>query len=103
MGIDEGATLIASGVGRPKGLQPRYYVQPTVLANVEYKITISKKEIIDPVLVVIPFDTEAEAIQLENNTPYGLAAFIQAGDSERAIRVVRQFETLTYLNERLCS
>lgn len=90
VGIDEGATLIAGGVGRPEGLETGYYVQPTVFSNVEHDMRISKEEIFGPVLAIIPFDTEAEAIQLANDTLYGLAAFIQSGDPERAMRVARQ-------------
>ena len=90
VGIDEGATLIAGGLGRPEGMEKGYYVQPTVFANVEHEMTISKEEIFGPVLAIIPFDTEAEAVTMANDSPYGLAAFIQTGDPERAMRVAKQ-------------
>ena len=76
VGIDEGAALIAGGLGRPEGMDKGYYVRPTVFANVEHEMTISKEEVFGPVLAIIPFDTEAEAITMANDSPYGLAAFI---------------------------
>ncbi|MEY8799977.1 aldehyde dehydrogenase family protein [Leisingera sp. XS_AS12] len=89
-GIDEGATLLAGGLGKPAGLEQGWYVRPTVFADVENHMRIAREEIFGPVLVMIPFDTEAEAIVIANDTEYGLAAYIQTGDRARAARVARQ-------------
>jgi len=89
-GIDEGATLLAGGLGKPAGLEQGWYVRPTVFADVENHMRIAREEIFGPVLVMIPFDTEAEAIAIANDTEYGLAAYIQTGDRARAARVARQ-------------
>lgn len=88
-GIDEGARLVAGGLGKPAGCQTGYFVKPTVFADVDNQMRIAQEEIFGPVLSIIPFDTEAEAIQIANDTPYGLAAQIQTGDTERAKRVAR--------------
>jgi aldehyde dehydrogenase (NAD+) len=92
-GVDEGARLVAGGPGRPEGLETGYYARPTVFADVNNDMTIAREEIFGPVLVMIPFDTEEEAIEIANDTPYGLAAFVQTGDSERARRVTRQLQS----------
>src|SRR5690242_1133130 len=73
-GIDEGAKVAAGGVGRPDGLNRGYYVKPTVFADVNNTMTIAREEIFGPVLVVIPYESEDEAIKIANDTPYGLAA-----------------------------
>lgn len=88
-GIDEGATVAAGGVGRPEGFNRGYYVKPTVFANVTNDMTIAREEIFGPVLVVIPYETEEEAIRIANDTPYGLAAYVQ-GSEERARNVARR-------------
>ncbi len=82
-GIDEGATLVCGGTGRPEGLAKGYYVKPTVFGNVSNDMNIAREEIFGPVLVVIPYDNEDEAIAIANDTPYGLAAYIQGDDKER--------------------
>lgn len=87
VGIAEGARLVAGGPGRPDGFNAGWYVKPTVFGNVHNDMRISREEIFGPVLVVIPFDDEEEAIRLANDTPYGLAAYVQTGDRERAERV----------------
>jgi aldehyde dehydrogenase (NAD+) len=87
VGIAEGARLVAGGPGRPDGFNAGWYVKPTVFGNVHNDMRISREEIFGPVLVVIPFDDEEEAIHLANDTPYGLAAYVQTGDRERAERV----------------
>ena len=87
VGIDEGARLVAGGVGRPEGLNRGWFVKPTVFADATPDMTIMREEIFGPVLAIMPFDSEDEAIELANDTPYGLAAYIQTGSNERARRV----------------
>jgi len=89
-GIDEGARLVAGGPGRPEGFTEGDFVKPTVFADVNNDMTIAREEIFGPVLAMIPFDTEEEAIAIANDTPYGLAAYIQTGNPERAKRVARK-------------
>ena len=89
-GINEGARLVAGGVGRPEGLNRGWFVKPTVFADTTQDMTIIREEIFGPVLAIMPFDTEEEAIELANDTPYGLAAYIQTGDMDRARRVAAQ-------------
>ena len=88
-GIDEQATLIAGGLGRPDGLNRGHFVRPTVFADVTSNMTIWKEEIFGPVLVMTPFDTEEEAIALANDTPYGLTNYVQTADKTRARQVAR--------------
>ena len=88
-GIDEGARVAAGGVGRPDGFHRGYYVKPTVFADVNNNMTIAREEIFGPVLVVIPYETEEEAIKIANDTPYGLAAYVQ-GSEEKARKVARK-------------
>ncbi|OUD08405.1 aldehyde dehydrogenase family protein [Marivivens niveibacter] len=90
IGIDEGATLLAGGLGKPTGLENGWYVRPTIFSDVTNDMRIAREEIFGPVLVIIPFDTEEDAIQIANDTEYGLAAYIQTGDAERAERVARR-------------
>jgi aldehyde dehydrogenase (NAD+) len=89
-GIAEGATLVAGGPGRPEGFERGYYVRPTVFANVKPEMTIAREEIFGPVLAILPYDTEEQAIQLANDTEYGLAGYVQSGDPARARRVGAQ-------------
>ncbi len=86
-GIDEGATLVAGGPGRPEGRETGYYVKPTVFANVTPEMTIAKEEIFGPVLVIMPYEDDADAVRIANDTPYGLGAYI-AGDPARAKAMV---------------
>ncbi len=88
-GIDEGAQVVAGGTGRSEGFSRGYYVKPTVFAGVHNKMTIAQEEVFGPVLVMIPFADEAEAIEIANDSPYGLAAYVQSGDQNRALRVAR--------------
>ncbi|MGB7656350.1 MAG: aldehyde dehydrogenase family protein [Novosphingobium sp.] len=88
-GIDEGALLIAGGTGRAEGFDRGYYVKPTVFAGVHNQMTIAQEEVFGPVLVMIPFADEAEAIAIANDSPYGLYAYVQTGDLARARRVAR--------------
>jgi aldehyde dehydrogenase (NAD+) len=89
-GIDEGARLVAGGIGRPEGFNRGYFVRPTVFADVTPDMTIAREEIFGPVLAMIPFDDEEEAIRIANDTPYGLAAYVQSGDPDRLRRVARR-------------
>ncbi len=90
IGINEGAQVIAGGTGRADGFDRGYYVKPTVFAGVHNKMAIAQEEVFGPVLVMIPFKDEADAIAIANDTPYGLAAYVQTADLERARRVARQ-------------
>ncbi|SEG75703.1 aldehyde dehydrogenase family protein [Bosea lathyri] len=89
-GIAEGATLVTGGPGRPEGLERGYYVRPTVFANVRPDMAIAREEIFGPVLVIIPYRDEDEAVAIANDTPYGLSAYVQGGDLDRARRVARR-------------
>ncbi|TPE61191.1 aldehyde dehydrogenase family protein [Sandaracinobacter neustonicus] len=88
-GIDEGATLVAGGPGRPEGLDKGYYVKPTIFADVTNDMTIAREEIFGPVLAMLPYDTLEQAIAEGNDTVYGLAAYVQ-GDEAEARDVARQ-------------
>lgn len=89
VGIDEGANLVAGGLGRPEGFESGWYVRPTVFTDVNNEMRIAREEIFGPVLAIIPFDTEEDAIRIANDTPYGLAAYVQTGNAERAARLSR--------------
>jgi aldehyde dehydrogenase (NAD+) len=91
-GIDEGAQLVTGGVGKPEGLDIGYFVKPTVFANVTAQMSIAQEEIFGPVLSMIAYDSEAEAIQIANGTPYGLAAYVQSADQQRARNVARALQ-----------
>jgi len=92
-GIDEGAKLVAGGIGKPNGLDKGYYVKPTVFADVNNNMEIAKTEIFGPVLSVMPFETEEEAISIANDTPYGLTNYIQTQDPEKVKRVARKLRS----------
>lgn len=89
-GIDGGATLLTGGAEQPEGLEKGYYVKPTVFSNVTNDMTIAQEEIFGPVLSIIAYDTEEEAIAIANDTIYGLAAGVWSGDKDRAQKVARQ-------------
>ncbi len=89
-GIDEGATLLAGGTGRPDGLNKGYYVRPTVFADVTPDMTISREEIFGPVLAILTYKTEEEAIDMANDTEYGLSSYVQSGDIEHARKVANK-------------
>ncbi len=89
-GIDEGARLLTGGTGKPEGFETGWFVKPTLFADVNNSMRIAQEEIFGPVLVIIPFEDEAEAIAIANDTPYGLAAYLQTGDPVRAERVAAQ-------------
>ncbi|MGF6997583.1 aldehyde dehydrogenase family protein [Paraburkholderia sp. GAS32] len=98
-GIDEGAQVVAGGLGRPQGLERGYYVQPTVFANVRPSMTIAREEIFGPVLVIMPYRDEDDAIAIANDSPFGLAAYVQSADHERARRVAFRLRAgSVYLN-----
>jgi aldehyde dehydrogenase (NAD+) len=86
-GIAEGAHLVAGGAGRPDGLAKGYFVKPTIFSNVRNDMTIAREEIFGPVLCILPYQTEDEAVKIANDTPYGLAAYVWSKDNVRARRV----------------
>ena len=92
-GIDEGARLVAGGTGRPEGFNKGYFVKPTVFADVRNDMTIAREEIFGPVLSIIPFETEEEAIEIANDTPYGLTNYVQTQDGARANRMARRLRS----------
>lgn len=89
VGLDE-ADLLVGGLGKPEGFEDGWYVKPTIFKDVSNDMRIAQEEIFGPVLVIIPFMNEKEAIEIANDTPYGLAAYLQTGDSEKAERVASQ-------------
>jgi aldehyde dehydrogenase (NAD+) len=98
-GISEGATLVTGGLGRPAGLDRGYYVRPTVFGNVDPRSTIAQEEIFGPVLSIIPYQTEEQAIEIANDSPYGLAGWVYSGDLDHARSVARRMRTgRVYLN-----
>jgi acyl-CoA reductase-like NAD-dependent aldehyde dehydrogenase len=92
-GIDEGAKLLTGGADAPEGLDKGYFVRPTVFSEVDPDSTIAQEEIFGPVLSIIPYDNEAEAVEIANNSVYGLAGGVWSGDAERATAVARQLRT----------
>lgn len=92
IGISE-ARLTAGGLGRPDGLNRGYFVKPTVFADVTNQMTIAREEVFGPVLSIIPFNTEEEAIAIANDTPYGLTNYVQTEDTEKRRRVARQLRS----------
>ncbi len=92
-GIDEGATLAAGGTGRPEGLDKGYFVKPTVFANVSNDMTIAREEIFGPVLSIIPYDDEDDAVRIANDTPYGLSGFVTSSNLDSARRVASKMRT----------
>ena len=89
VGIDEGARLVVGGTGRPEGLNRGFYVKPTVFADANNDMAVARTEIFGPVMVMIPFETEAEAVEIANDTPYGLTNYVQTQDGDRANRMAR--------------
>lgn len=92
-GIDEGARLVAGGVGRPEGLNRGYFVRPTVFADVNNDMTIAREEIFGPVLSIMPFDSEEEAVAIANDTPYGLTNYVQSRDGAKRNRLARRLRS----------
>ena len=98
-GVDEGATLVAGGTGRPSEVNRGYYVRPTVFGDVTPQMKIAREEIFGPVLSIMSYDTEDEAIEIANDTPFGLAGFVQSKDLERARAVANRIRAgRVYLN-----
>ena len=92
-GIDEGAKVVVGGVGVPEGCTTGYYVKPTVFSNVTNSMTIARDEIFGPVLSIIAYDNEEEAIQIANDTVYGLSGAVWAADKDKAIAIARRIRT----------
>jgi len=92
-GIDEGAKLVTGGPGKPEGLEQGYFVQPTVFSNVSNDMTIAQEEIFGPVLSIIPYEDEEDAVRIANDTAYGLSGGVWSGDPERAKKVARRIRT----------
>ena len=82
-GIEEGATLVCGGPGKPEGLEDGYFVRPTIFSNVTNDMTIAREEIFGPVISILPYSNDDEAIEIANDTPYGLAGYVQGQDKER--------------------
>jgi len=91
-GIDEGAELVAGGPGRPDGLDKGFYVRPTVFANVSNDMTIAREEIFGPVLSIIPYDSDEDAVRIANDTDYGLSGYV-SGEPEHAKSIARRLRT----------
>src|SRR5712664_1665074 len=92
-GIEEGAKLIAGGPGRPEGTTKGYYVKPTVFADVQNDMTIAREEIFGPVLCIVPYEDEDDAVRIANDTPYGLSGYVTSGEIERARRVAKRIRS----------
>ena len=90
VGIKEGASVLTGGLGKPQGLEDGWFVKPTIFYNVTNNMRVAQEEIFGPVLVIIPFENESDAVSMANDTPYGLAAYLQTADMERAERVSSQ-------------
>ena len=92
VGINEGCRVLTGGLGKPDGLNTGWFVKPTIFCDANNTMRVAREEIFGPVLVIIPFQNETEAIEIANDTPYGLASFLQTGDSERAKRVAKKLK-----------
>ena len=92
-GVKEGATLVTGGADAPEGLDKGFFIQPTVFSNVTNDMTIAREEIFGPVLSIIPYDTEEEAIEIANDTPYGLSGAVWGGTKEHAIEIAQRLRT----------
>jgi aldehyde dehydrogenase (NAD+) len=92
-GIDEGATLVSGGTGRPEGLEKGYFVKPTVFSDVNNDMTIAREEIFGPVLSIIPYDNDDEAVAIANDTPYGLSGYVSSTNLDRARAIAARLET----------
>jgi acyl-CoA reductase-like NAD-dependent aldehyde dehydrogenase len=98
-GIEEGARVVVGGLGRPEGLKRGYFAKPTVFSGVNNSMTIAQEEIFGPVLTLIPYDTEEQAIAIANDTVYGLSGFVYGGTVEHARKVAARLRTgMVHLN-----
>jgi aldehyde dehydrogenase (NAD+) len=98
-GIKEGATIVSGGLGRPEGLNRGYYIRPTIFGNVTADMTIAREEIFGPVLSIIPYEDEADAVRIANDTVYGLAAYVQSSNIESARRIAARMRAgSVYIN-----
>ena len=103
-GIEEGATLLVGGPGKPAGFDTGFYVRPTIFCDVSNDMRIAREEIFGPVLSIIPFEGEDEAVRIANDTPYGLAAYVETGDDEKAERVTGKLRAgQVYINGTECA
>ena len=93
MGIKEGAGLVTGGLGRPQGLERGYYVRPTVFADVRNDMTIAREEIFGPVLSILPYENEDDAVRIANDTVYGLSGYVSSGDTQRALKLASRLRT----------
>jgi len=89
-GIQEGATLVTGGTGRPEGISKGYFARPTIFSDVRNEMTIAREEIFGPVLCIIPYNDEDDAVRIANDSPYGLAGFVTSGNRERARNVAKR-------------
>ena len=89
-GIDEGATLAVGGVERPEGLDKGYFVRPTLFVDVDNSMAIAQEEIFGPVLVVIPYEDDDDAVRIANDSGYGLASYVMSGDADRGRAIARR-------------
>jgi aldehyde dehydrogenase (NAD+) len=92
-GIEEGAELVVGGIGRPEGIRKGYFVKPTVFASVENEMTIAREEIFGPVLSIIPYEDEDDAVNITNDTCYGLSGYVTSGKIERARSVAKRIRS----------
>ena len=92
-GIEEGANLVVGGLGRPEGLSKGYFVNPTVFSDVRNEMTIAREEIFGPVLCIIPYEGDDDAVRIANDTSYGLSGYVTSGDIERARRVAKRIRS----------
>jgi aldehyde dehydrogenase (NAD+) len=92
-GLEEGAVLVAGGTGRPDGIRKGYFVKPTVFAGVRNDMTIAREEIFGPVLSIIPYEDEEDAVRIANDTPYGLSGYVTSGNPERARRIAKRIRS----------
>jgi len=92
-GIEEGAKLIAGGPGRPEGVYEGYFAKPTIFAEVRNDMTIAREEIFGPVLCIIPYENEEDAVRIANDTPYGLSGYVTSGNLEHARNIAKRIRS----------
>tara|TARA_R110002126_G_scaffold98974_4_gene230056 strand:- start:12 stop:596 length:585 start_codon:yes stop_codon:yes gene_type:complete len=98
-GIEEGAKVVAGGPGRPEGLDKGYYIKPTVFSHVNNEMSIAREEIFGPVLSIIGYENEDDAVRIANDTNFGLSGYVSSGDLDRARKIARRIRTgMVHLN-----